>query len=386
MTFDDLRAAVPAFRRVSYMNWGAAGPSPSPVIDKIAAVLADESSHGPYFPSVRAARDETFTVARSRVATLLGAGEDEIALTDNTTAGVNIVGAAIDWRDGDEVIVTDEEHPGGFVPWLVWRDRRGVRVRILHVTPDPDETLARFEKLLGPRARLVCLSHITWWSGIRLPVERMASLAHAAGALFLLDGAQTGGHVPIDVDAIGCDAYTVSGHKWLMGPLGTGALYIRRAALDKLAMPGGGFHGLTSASLGALTYTPRPGARRFEISTKSAALFAGFAEALRLHLELGPARVEAHALGLAEQCRTGLGRLHRVAVLGAAPGKAPATSGLVAFRVDGVSAETAVGALLERGSFLARSVPTDPPAVRVSLHCVNTADEVDRLIEVVKSL
>ena len=75
-----------------------------------------------------------------------------------------------------------------------------------------------------------------------------------------------------------------------------------------------------------------------------------------------------------------------MAVLGAAPGKAPATSGLVAFRVDGVSAETAVGALLERGSFLARSVPTDPPAVRVSLHCVNTADEVDRLIEVVKSL
>ena len=386
MSFADLRAALPAFRTLSYMNWGAAGPSPTSVVDAIAAVLADESAHGPYFPSVRAARDETFTLARCRAATLLGASEDEIALTDNTTAGVNIVGAAIEWREGDEVIVTDEEHPGGFVPWLVWRDRRGVRVRVLHVTPDREETLANFRALLGPRTRLVCLSHITWWSGIRLPVEAMAPLAHAVGALILLDGAQTGGQIPLDVTAIGCDAYTVSGHKWLMGPLGTGALYVSRRAIDALAMPGGGVHGMTSASLGALTYAARPGARRFEISTKSAALFAGFAEALRLHLDLGSAAVEVHALSLAERCRTGLARLARVEVLGAVPGKAPATSGLVAFRIDGVTADTAVTALLEKGRFLVRSVPTSPPAVRVSLHCVNTADEVDQLIDVVGAL
>ena len=386
MSFADLRAALPAFRTLSYMNWGAAGPSPTSVVDAVSAVLASESAHGPYFPSVRAARDETFTLARRRVAALLGAGEEAIALTDNTTAGINIVGAAIDWREGDEVIVTDEEHPGGFVPWLVWRDRRGVRVRVLHVTPDPEETLANFQKLLGSRTRLVCLSHITWWSGIRLPVDAMAPLAHAFGALFLLDGAQTAGQLPIDVGAIGCDAYTVSGHKWLMGPLGTGALYVSRRALDTLAMSGGGFHGMASANLGALTYSPRPGARRFEISTKSAALFAGFAEALRLHLDLGAAAIEAHALSLAERCRAGLARLDHVRVLGAIPGKAAATSGLVAFRKDGVSAEQAVTALLDKGRFLVRSVPTDPPAVRISLHCVNTADEVDRLIDVVRAL
>ena len=140
----------------------------------------------------------------------------EIALTRNVTDGINIVLHGLDWQAGDEVILTDHEHPSGTVPWLALAERAGVQLRWLDLVNDADEIVTRFERLLrGPRTRLAQLSHVSCLTGLRLPIERLSPRARQAGVLTLVDGAHAEGQFAVDVAVLGCDFYAACGHKWL---------------------------------------------------------------------------------------------------------------------------------------------------------------------------
>ena len=161
--------------------------------------------------------------ARETAARLIGAAPQDVALTQNTTHGMNLGTASIDWREGDEVISATTEHPGCLVPLHNLRARSGVKVQLV----SPPVTPEKVESALTPRTRLVALSHVDWTSGEILPLREICALARARDVLTLIDGAQSVGNVPVDVPASGADMYAFTGHKWILGPEGMGALYVR---------------------------------------------------------------------------------------------------------------------------------------------------------------
>jgi L-cysteine/cystine lyase len=161
---------------------------------------------------------------RARLANVIGASTDEVALTHSTTEGINIVLSGLRLGEGDEVLTSDEEHPGLLGP-LGALQRRGIVVRQL--------PLADIADAAGPKTRLVAVSHVSWMRGLVAPVEQLA----AAGPPLLLDGAQGAGAIPVDVHALGCDFYAAAGQKWLCGPDGTGLLYVRADRITELGMP-----------------------------------------------------------------------------------------------------------------------------------------------------
>src|SRR5437016_5027663 len=218
------REQFPVFERLAFMNAGSEGPIPLRAAEAVQSRLRDELEGGrggrPYFMALL----ELAMTLRRRCAELLGCDPDEVALTGSTTDGVNTVVSGLDLRPGDEIVTSDEEHPGLLAPLARAQRRYGVVIRAV-----PWDELAA---AVGPKARLIACSHVSWVSGRLLDAGALA----ATGVPVLLDGAQGLGAVPVDVRTIGCDFYAASGQKWLCGPTGSGCLFVKRDRIDELLM------------------------------------------------------------------------------------------------------------------------------------------------------
>jgi len=247
----DLRSAFPVLERVAYLNTGSVGPVPTAAMDAVREELDDSLENGrggkAHFDRVIEMGDRL----RAGVADLMGAGPGEVALTGATTDGVNAVVAGLALQRGDEVLTSDEEHPGLLAPLASARERRGIKVRVA--------PFAELAGAVGAKTRLVACSHVAWQTGRVMDTEALAS----AGAPVLLDGAQGLGAVPVDVGALGCDFYAASGQKWLCGPMGSGYLYVRSERIAELAPAAPGYQTLSNP-LRALDLPLKKGAARFD--------------------------------------------------------------------------------------------------------------------------
>ncbi|MBA2511580.1 MAG: aminotransferase class V-fold PLP-dependent enzyme, partial [Rubrobacteraceae bacterium] len=352
----------------AYLNSGASGPPPRRVIEAMRE--ADDLCSGPaYLEGVGlfARQANANTRAREAAARLVNAGPDDVALTQNTTHGMNLGVTAIDWREGDEVVSTSTEHPGCLMPLHVAGRRFGVKLDLV----SPPVTAGKIEAALTPRTRLIALSHVDWTNGEVLPLAEICALARDRGILTLVDGAQSVGNIPVDVPATGADMYAFTGHKWVLGPEGMGAFYVRPGL--PVHSPNVGYLSLPSPADFDKSgdYDLRPDARRFEASTMSAALAGGFAEA---------------AQGILERGEEGFGEIRRLAdllmdLLSELPrvilrSPRPAQGGLVSFEIEGVAAREAAERLLEQ-RFVLRYVPARVPYVRASTHLFNTEEELE---------
>ena len=251
-----LRAQFPVLERIAYLNAGTNGPVPRRALDAAVESLRGQTEGGRGKAFIEAFLDESEAL-RGRVAGLLGCDRQELALTCSTTDGVNAVLAAFDLRQGDEVLTSDEEHPGVLAPLAVLRERVGIRVRTAPFAELPGE--------VRPSTRLVACSHVSWLTG---RVMDTAALG-ATGAPVLLDGAQGLGAVPVDVRSLGCEFYAASGQKWLCGPNGIGYLYARAEVVADLPAPWPGYHVL-SDSARPLESELHPDARRLATGDPSA--------------------------------------------------------------------------------------------------------------------
>jgi L-cysteine/cystine lyase len=249
---DDLRAQFPVFERIEYLNAGTTGPIPRGAYDAALAALRRQLDEGRSGKAFFEECSERIDLLRGRVAGLLGAELGELAMTGSTTDGVNAALAALDLGPGDEVVTSDEEHPGVLAPLGALRERRGVSVRVV--------PFAGLAAAVGPRTRLVATSHVSWKTGA---VVDAAALA-ATPALVLLDGAQGLGAVPADVRALGCDFYAASGQKWLCGPNGLGYLYARADLARSLPAPWPSYSNLADSTR-ALELDLHPDARRLSV-------------------------------------------------------------------------------------------------------------------------
>jgi L-cysteine/cystine lyase len=356
-----LRAQFPVLERVAYLNTGSVGPLPWAAADAATTDLRLQLEQGrggkAHFEHAQALADRL----RARVARLFGCDPWEIALTGATTDGVNTVLGGLDLEPGDEIITSDEEHPGLLAPLASARQRRGVEIRVV-----PFDAVA---DAVGPRTRLVACSHISWVSGRVVDVGALA----AASAPVLLDGAQGLGAVPIDVGALGCEYYAASGQKWLCGPVGSGYLYVRGNAIDGLhpAWPG---YGTLSDTQRPLELSLADGTARFDTGFAPSHRSAWSLAAIDVLETAGFMALQEHAATLAES----LAQQLAAADMTVAP---RGRSTLVSWEAADPQAETA--RLLD-ADILVRDLP-GTPYVRASIGGWTSDDELERLVAAVTS-
>ena len=371
----ELRAQLPALGAVAYLNTGAIGPLALPAARALGAWAAEAplrargSLEG--FGRIAAAA----AAVRAAAGRLVGAGPEGVALSANTTDGMNLAAWGIDWRPGDEIITTAIEHPGVTVPLGVIARRAGARLRVIPADAAEGDLEGAVAALAGPRTRLVALSHVSWSTGALLDVAGAARAAHAAGALVAVDGAQSVGTIPVDAPALGVDAYAFPAHKWLLGPEGLGALWVHPEALERIDLTVAGLESAVRGSAdgedGAMRV--QPSARRYEASTLPAALLVAWEASMAWLDEVGWPWIHERVRAVQAATRAALTALPGVEIV-TPPGP---QAGLVAFRLAGCAPERAAERLAAEG-VVVRSVPR-PNALRASVGFFTDEADLARL-------
>ncbi|HEX2691741.1 MAG TPA: cysteine desulfurase [Kofleriaceae bacterium] len=317
-------------RRLAYLDSASTALKPQAVIDAVVRVFTHQA--GNVHRGVHAlseAATEAFDDARAEIARFLGGRPEEIVLTRGTTESINLV--AYSWGrthvgPGDAVITTALEHHSNLVPWQILCAERGATLRIAPIDDRGRIDLAAFAKLLDDRVKLVAVSQLSNVVGTIAPIAEIVALAHAAGAVVLVDGAQAVAHLAVDVAALGCDFYAFSGHK-LFAPTGTGVLWGRRALLA--AMPAWQTGGEMVASVDQAGARMREPPHRFEAGTPNIAGVIGLGAAIRYLATLDRAAIARHEARLHRRLREELAAQAGVRVLG------DPEAAVVAFTVNG---------------------------------------------------
>ncbi|WP_336000883.1 aminotransferase class V-fold PLP-dependent enzyme [Halorientalis halophila] len=363
MTPEDLRAEIPAIEDTVYLNTGASGPSPRPVVEAATDFLErhEYDAHAAGEP-YSMAYDE-LGAAREHVAAFVGAAPDDLALTNSTADGISRVAAAIDWEPGETVAYTDLEHPAGILPWERAADVHDLDVRVLETEAGRVEMDAVKEVVAD--ARVLCLSSLSWNYGTRLPVSDVVDVAHDAGTRVIVDAVQSPGQHPVDVTEWGADAVAAAGHKWLLGLWGAGFLHVDPDFAATLEPRRASYRSVDDPSAPGCELSA--GAHKLEIGTVSPAPHVALATAIDRIEAIGLDAIQSRIERLTDRLKEGLGdRL-------LSPREYE--SGLVTFRA--ADPEGLVERLGEEG-VVVRSLPDG--TARASVHVFNTAADVDRLL------
>jgi L-cysteine/cystine lyase len=360
MDLNAVRAGLPVLERLAYLNAGTNGPLPRRSAEVMSRALERDLTEGrsseAYFESLLAGREEL----RAALADVLGTAADNIALASSTTEGCNVVIAGLGIGPGDEVVTTDSEHPGLFGGLKA----SGADLRVVELQELPGEdTLGALEDAVSERTRLIALSHVSWLTGALFPVRELAG----RGIPLLVDGAQAAGAIPVDVEEIGCDFYTVSAQKWLLGPDVTGALYIEPSRAEELRMA---FPSYSSWDWEAPErYTPKTTAARFDPGWVPLGSVDGLLESLAFAREAGEERFD-HARAMARRLRELLSDRSEVVT-------EPDQATIVTWRAEGPSEEV-VARLAEAGVVI-RDLP-GLGLLRASCGFWTSDEDLERLV------
>jgi L-cysteine/cystine lyase len=374
---DTVRSGMPSARRSVYLNAGTWGPLPTRAADAQRARIDDVEARGRIGSAGYTEFQRIRDAARAAFAESLASDPARIALTHSTSGGLNLVLGGMAFAEGDEIVTTDNEHPGLLEPLGALERRYGVVVRVAEVLGGAD-ALEAITALIGPRTRVVALSHVLWANGRVLPLRAISDAAHAAGAVVVVDGAQGAGAIDVDPVALGVDAYAGPGQKWLCGPNGVGFLWLADGFEDRFEVASPSYYSRDYRSEGAPFW---PGARRHDGASLTTAALAGLAAAVSFRRELvGWSEGAAEMAGVRARCVELLSAVPGVAIQADSEGAAP----LVAFTVEGRTAEQTVTALEESG-ILARSLPALDWA-RVSLGYWVSDGDLERLAAALRAL
>ena len=370
-----IRQEMPATTSHLYLNTGTFGPLPACVIQAMQERLESEWRNGRLGAAAFESMGLIYQEARTKVAQLLNAREDEIALTDNTGEGLNIMSFGIDWHAGDEVITTNHEHMSLLAPLYQLRDRFGIVIRFADLGPNADRPiLEAITDLVTPRTRLISISHVTWTTGAVLDIYEVGRMGHALGIPVLIDGAQSAGAIPIDVKALGIDFYAIPMQKWLCGPDGTGALYVRQESLHYVRPTYVGYWSIKHEE--GIEWELLENARCFEVGGRQTASLAGQAAVLNwLENTVGYDWLFERISSLNTYAYNTLKTIPGLTVLTPKPG----ASGLISFTLESKNSTEVVNFLRENYNIHIRNIPS-MDSLRVSTGFYNMEEEIDLLV------
>ena len=358
-----------------HLNTGTFGLMPKLVRERMAAATRQLEGN----PVLQGYKDAPETVrgqaeaVRARCAGLLGCSAQEVLLTHGTADGLGQVASSIEFPSGGRVLTSGAEHDSGVLCWRWLARRRGGFVDVVPCPPEETDLGAivdRFAKAMRPETRVICVSDVIAWTGLRMPIRELAELAHAHGALMVVDGAQASGHVPIDVAAMGVDAYAGSGHKWLLGPKGTGLLYVRKDAAQRI-----------------LPVAWEDGPRVMNEATGGCPLpqMIGLGAAVEALQRRGPEAEFARNLALRNRLWDMLGEVPGIGCLGPPPG--PQATALLGFRLPAEKDAGKVRALLlAKNRINIRAVDVKQwNGLRASLHVYNDEAQLHALVQALRA-
>jgi cysteine desulfurase/selenocysteine lyase len=398
-SWPDVRADFPVLHQqvngkpLVYLDNGATSQKPRSVIASLVNYYERDNSNvhrGLHTLSMRAT--DGYEGARARVAKFINAADpSEVLFTRGTTESINIV--ARSWghahlKPGDVVLTTEFEHHSNLVPWQQAARAAGATLKYVPLLGADGEgglDLAALDTLLTPQVKLFAFTHISNTLGTINPAAELCRRARAVGAVTVIDAAQSIGHAPLDVQAIGCDFLAFSGHK-MCGPTGIGVLYGRRALLDKLAPDETGGGMVVQVTYEQATWKPAP--ERFEAGTPNVAGAIGLAAACDYLDGLGREKIFAHDLSLVQVAVEKLSALPGIRIIG--PRAGAERSGLVSFAFEGVHAHDVVTFADEDGIALRGGHHCNQPLMRklgltsttrASFYLYNTEEEIDRLVK-----
>ena len=380
-TLQRVRQEMPITTSCMYLNTGTFGPLPTCAIEAIQGYLQEQLHNGRLGAAAFEAMTAIYDDARKSVARLLHADVKEIALTDNTGEGLNIISYGLQWHEGDEVITTNHEHISLLAPLYQIHDRYGIVIHKADLGPSADRPLLQaIADLVTPRTRLISLSHVTWTTGAVLDIREVARMGRELGIPVLIDGAQSAGAIPIDVKALGVDFYAIPMQKWLCGPDGTGALYVRREALDYVMPTYVGYFSIKHEE--DVEWELHGHAQRFEAGGRQTAALLGQSTVLKwLEETVSHEWLFERISSLSTYAYNALSTIPGVTMLTPQSG----ASGLVSFTFEGHDVTDVVNKLRDNYNIYIRNIPSNK-ALRVSTGFYNTEEEIDALVGALKSL
>ena len=388
---ESIREQMPATTAVHYLNTGTNGPLPKLAVDAMQKEIEKEFKKGRYLPFLNELSAD-MDIVRNYLAGMLGVSYEEIALTQSTTEGLNIILWGLRWKPGDEVITTNMEHPAGLAPLALIKSRYGIVVKYVDVEYgekyDEDKFLSDIEQMITTRTRLLLVSHVSFSSGLTFPLKKITDLCHANDVYVLVDGAQGVGAIPVNLHELGVDFYTFTARKWLCGPEGVGALYVARqriSEVDPTFISPSSIRDRHDLDICSPYVIPAPFAARYHIATAmNKPLLLGFQKSLEYLLEhVGIDWITTRVPHLARYARELIGNLPGIELITPEGTEA----GFVHFHVKGWEPKDLCD-LLNQKKFMVRPVPKPhlPTPARISTGFYNTEEELELFTEALSEL
>lgn len=384
-----IRVDFPILKDIIYMDSAATSLTPEPVLEAVLSYYREYNANvGRGVHRLSQVASQKYKNAHRKVAGFIGANEGEVIFTKNTTEAINMVAYGLNWAKGDEIVTTLLEHHSNFLPWVRLREK-GVSLNIVEPSKSGIFDISDFEQAIGDRTRLVAVTHVSNVLGTISPIKEIAAICKEKGndTLFLVDGAQSVPHIPINVEELGCDFFAFSGHK-MLGPTGTGVLWVKNPHELEPTFFGGGMIETVSQD----DYTLTGGYERFEAGTPHISGGIGLGRAVDYLNEVGMERIRVHEESLAKILLEGLQGIEKVQVYGST--NLSERIGVVSFTINGLHPHEIALMLDEASDILVRSghhccmplmhyLGLKDGTVRASLYLYNTVEEVDTFLETV---
>jgi Selenocysteine lyase len=382
-----VREDFPVLKEVVYLDSTATTQTPIPAVEAMVEYFykyAGNHGRGAH----RLAREATnrYEDARETVARFLNAEPSKTVFTKNTTEGINLIANSYPWKAGDHIVTTLLEHHSNLLPWLRLQ-KKGVNVTVVNPDHEGKIDVSLIEKAFTEKTRLVAITQVSNVFGSVQDVKSITKLAHRNSIKVLVDGAQSAGHMPVSIKDLNCDFFATAGHKGLLGPQGTGVLYIKEPELLDSASVGGG----TVSDVEGYNYVLEPSPACFEAGTPNIPGVIGLGKAVEYVENIGVSEIESHEIKLSREAAKRLSELEHVEVYGPED-----RAGIVPFNVKGLHSHDVALILDQTKKICVRSghhcaIPTIrflnvDSTVRASFALYNTEEEVDTLVNAVAGL
>ncbi|REG82792.1 aminotransferase class V-fold PLP-dependent enzyme [Algoriphagus antarcticus] len=377
--WEEVRKQFPLTDSRVYLNNGTFGPSPNVVLEALQNSFIETNTSGEY---------GHIEPEREKLAAFVGIKTSEISLTHNTTEGINIMTWGLPLTAGDEVIITLQEHAGNALPWLNRAKLHGIILKPFEPKATQAENMDLIKSLVTPKTKVIAIPHVTCTTGLVFPIKEISAFARDKGIFTAIDGAHGAGTFDLNLKELGCDLYASSYHKWVLGPNGTGFLYVREEILDQVQVYQVGAY----SDLGWDLYQNPPEfngyvptAHRYDYGSQSLPMMRGALAAADFHTEIGREKIEIRLRELNQYLYDGLSEMSsRLDILSSREPESRIS--MVTFKPKNMDYQEA-GGLISKEGFRIRQVPESKlDAIRISTHIYNSKAEIDSFLDATKKV
>ncbi|MFY0599950.1 MAG: aminotransferase class V-fold PLP-dependent enzyme [Cyclobacteriaceae bacterium] len=361
-----------------YFNTASIGASPKDVVNEMHKRTIEQETIGD-------TKHRLIEETRLKIAKFLNVEKDLIAITRNTTEGINLAASCLPLNQGDEIIITTHEHIGGAAPWITLKEKKGVEVKLLDLDLTGENNFEMLKRSITKKTKAVCFSHLTCTTGLKMPAKEIIAYCRQRNILSCVDGAQAVGMIDIDLNDLNPDIYAFSGHKWLYGPNGSGALYINRDMLSQLTPIFTGAYSLTEFNLKTKHFEYNKKAEMMEYGTRNAAHISALGTAFDFAQSIGIKKIEKRGRDLAQRLKLELQSNSNVELL--TPIKEVFSGSIVTFKIPDLPYMELKKILATKYKIRVRGIyENDLNAIRISCGIYNSMAEIDSLVKAIRQI